>query len=160
MRKSTINKLFIQFDRVGYLIKKIIIKLRVQSVGKDIKLYGMPRLISPDNIEIGQNVNINKGVVLGGYGGVKIGNNVTLSQSVVIESAYLDIKNPGQKIHKGKLVVIEDDVWIATGAIILPGVTIGRGSVISAGVVVNKNIPPNMLVKNKNFEMEKIRKLD
>ncbi|MDI7494499.1 acyltransferase [Cronobacter dublinensis] len=39
-------------------------------------------------------------------------------------------------------VIIEDDVWICTGAIILPGVTIGRGSVVAAGSIVTKSIPP------------------
>ena len=41
-----------------------------------------------------------------------------------------------------KPIVIEDDVWIGRRVIILPGVTIGRGSVIGAGAVVAKDIPP------------------
>jgi acetyltransferase-like isoleucine patch superfamily enzyme len=39
-------------------------------------------------------------------------------------------------------VVVEDDVWIGHGAIILSGLTIGKGSVVAAGSVVNKDIPP------------------
>ena len=46
-----------------------------------------------------------------------------------------------------KEIVIQDDVWIAANCIILPGDTIGRGSVIAAGVVVDKNIPEYSLVK-------------
>jgi len=40
-------------------------------------------------------------------------------------------------------ITIKDDVWIGGSAIILPNVTIGRGSVVGAGSVVTKNIPPN-----------------
>lgn len=42
-------------------------------------------------------------------------------------------------------VVIEDDVWIGSGAIVVPGVTIGKGSVIGAGSVVTKDIPANVI---------------
>ena len=44
-----------------------------------------------------------------------------------------------------KPVVIESDVWICTGAIILPGITIGHNSIVGAGSVVTKDIPPNVL---------------
>ena len=39
-------------------------------------------------------------------------------------------------------VIIEDDVWIGLNAVILQGVTIGRGTIVGAGAVVNKSIPP------------------
>jgi acetyltransferase-like isoleucine patch superfamily enzyme len=42
-------------------------------------------------------------------------------------------------------VIIEDDVWIGANVVILPGVTIGRGSVIGAGCIVNKPVPPMSL---------------
>ncbi|WP_145274031.1 acyltransferase [Planctomycetes bacterium SV_7m_r] len=42
-------------------------------------------------------------------------------------------------------VVIGDDVWIGTGAVILPGVTIGSGAVIGAGAIVNQDIPANQI---------------
>jgi acetyltransferase-like isoleucine patch superfamily enzyme len=43
-------------------------------------------------------------------------------------------------------VVIEDDVWVGTRAVILSGVTIGRGAIIAAGAVVTKNVPPYAIV--------------
>ena len=43
-------------------------------------------------------------------------------------------------------IVIEDGAWIGMQSLILPGVTLGRGSVISAGAVVTENVPPNSLV--------------
>jgi acetyltransferase-like isoleucine patch superfamily enzyme len=46
----------------------------------------------------------------------------------------------------GKPIVIEKNVWIAAGAIIIGGVTVGENSVVAAGSVVTKDIPPNTLV--------------
>lgn len=48
-------------------------------------------------------------------------------------------------ICKGPIVV-EDDVWIGTNAVILSGVTLGRGSVVAAGAVVGKDVPPYAIV--------------
>jgi len=42
-------------------------------------------------------------------------------------------------------VVIEDNVWIGTSAIIMPGVTIGQGSIVAAGAVVTMDVPPNTM---------------
>ncbi len=43
-------------------------------------------------------------------------------------------------------VIIDDDVWVGSGAIILKGVRVGRGSIIAAGAVVNKDVPPYSIV--------------
>ena len=48
-----------------------------------------------------------------------------------------------------KPIIIEDDVWIGGNVVILKGVTIGKGSVIAAGTVVTKDIPPHTIIYNK-----------
>jgi len=45
-----------------------------------------------------------------------------------------------------KPIVIEDNVWIGYGAILLPGVKIGRNAVVGAGAVVSRNVPANTIV--------------
>ncbi|ADQ61862.1 Acetyltransferase (isoleucine patch superfamily)-like protein [Lactobacillus delbrueckii subsp. bulgaricus ND02] len=57
-----------------------------------------------------------------------------------------NIKSQGVN-NKG--ITIEDDCWIGSGVIILDGVTIGRGSVIGAGTLVLKDIPPKSIVVDK-----------
>ena len=68
---------------------------------------------------------------------------------LILNSNHL-YQNPNILIRKQGIVyarvVIEDDVWIGTRSIILPGVTIGKGSVIAAGSVVTKDVPPYNLV--------------
>jgi acetyltransferase-like isoleucine patch superfamily enzyme len=53
-----------------------------------------------------------------------------------------ELKETDKLPENDKDVIIEDDVWVGTGAIILKGVTIGEGSVIAAGAVVTKDVPP------------------
>jgi len=75
-----------------------------------------------------------------------IGNNCLIAPMCIFADAnhqYNDLKNPimFQACTYSK-IIIEDDVWIGTGSIILSGVTIGKGSIIAAGSVVKKDIPP------------------
>lgn len=97
--------------------------------------------------EIGDHSYIGCNAVIGaGGGGVRIGNNVLIGQTVNIHSeshVFQDVSTPirTQGIsYKG--IVIEDDVWIGSKATVLDGVVIGAGSIIGAGAVVTHSIPP------------------
>ncbi|MEH6680482.1 MAG: acyltransferase [Sediminicola sp.] len=99
-------------------------------------------------------------------GPVYIGNDVRLAQNVVLSGLnhnYAAIDSP---IHEQgvstKPIVIEDESWIGANVVIVPGVTVGKHSVIAAGSVVTKDIPqysvavgnPARVVKQYNFETE------
>ncbi|WP_107773475.1 acyltransferase [Nocardioides sediminis] len=84
-------------------------------------------------------------------GPVTIGSDVMMGPEVVIfttDHAFSDVGRPmrEQGMRAVRAVTIEDDVWIGQRAMILPGVTIGRGSVIAAGAVVVKDVPPFCVV--------------
>lgn len=66
---------------------------------------------------------------------------VCINDGVKILTASHDVMDP-QWRTVAKPIVIEDHVWIATNALILPGVTLGRGAVVAAGAVVVKDVPP------------------
>ena len=79
---------------------------------------------------------------------VSIGNNVEINMGTKIMAHFRNIStNAKEKNSDFASVIIEDDVFIGIGVIILPNVKIGRGSVITAGSVVTKNIPPMTLVQ-------------
>ncbi len=116
------------------------------SIGEGVKLYEGVRFHNALNLYIGNNVAMNNDVWINAYGKVLIGDNTIIGPRVIIHSSNhkfdkLDI--PIQKQgHTMEPVIIEDDVWIGASAIILPGVRVGKGSVIAAGAVVTKDIPP------------------
>lgn len=101
------------------------------------------------NAHIPCEATIGNGTLLG-YGGMgivihtnaKIGRNCMILQQVTIGTSvpFFDMK----KLHP--VPIIEDNVYIASGAKILGGITIGTGSVIGANSVVTKDIPPHSLV--------------
>jgi len=66
-------------------------------------------------------------------------------QNIIVDSdhIYQDINTPIIKQgYNAKRVLIEDDVWVSSHCSVIKGVVIGRGSVIGAGAVVNKDVPP------------------
>jgi acetyltransferase-like isoleucine patch superfamily enzyme len=73
-------------------------------------------------------------------GGVKIGERVSISSDVIILTADHEPDEFGN--DRVRPVVIEDNVWIGTRAMILSGVTIGNGAKVAAGAIVTKDVPP------------------
>ena len=75
---------------------------------------------------------------------IMIGNRVTIAPHVtlVVSSGPNNSKLKYVYPRKFGKIIIQDDVWIGTGVIILPGVTIGKMSIIGAGAVVTEDIPP------------------
>ncbi|MBB1429365.1 hypothetical protein H5160_02905 [Pseudoalteromonas sp. SG43-4] len=64
----------------------------------------------------------------------------------MILDAGLDLASKKERMHTAAKIVVEDDVWIGANAVILSGVTLGKGSVIAAGAVVNKDVKSGTLV--------------
>lgn len=98
-------------------------------------------------------------------GGITIGNNCTFGPKTTIWTYNHNINSEELIPYGGedilKEVVIEDNVWVGLGALILPGVRIGEGAVVGAGAVVTKDIPkcsivggnPAVELKKRNIEI-------
>jgi len=113
-------------------------------------------------IEIGDNSHFNFGCYLSGTGGLKIGKDCLCAPGVKILSGGHNFDCLTTPIIKQGLdtapVVIEDNVWIGAGAIILQNVTIGSGSVVAAGAVVTKSVERNSVVGGVPARLIKTRK--
>jgi len=108
-------------------------------------------------VRIGKNVQLNDYVHIAGIQGVTLGDNVLVASRVFISDhnhgnySPFDVESSPYQIPKNrplfsKTVFIDSNVWIGEGAFILPGVTVGFGSVIAAGAVVTKDVPPQTIV--------------
>lgn len=83
-------------------------------------------------------------------GPVTIGSNVNLAQGITVTALNHNFSETNKRIDEQGIstnaVTIDDDVWIGANAVILPGVKIGNHSVVAAGAVVTKDVPPHSLV--------------
>jgi maltose O-acetyltransferase len=110
-------------------------------VGNRVRFFGfvLPTVIlvnSGGQLSIGDDTWFKCGVSLEASTCVKIGRRCMFASHVHVSDVSGGRTGP---------VVIEDDVWLSHGAIIEPGITIGRGSVIGAGAVVTSDVPPYSL---------------
>lgn len=103
-------------------------------------------------VRIGNWVSVNTNVQIGAAdsGEIIIGNDVLIGPNVVIRASNhvydrvdIPIREQG---HSGGKIVIEDDVWIAANAVVLPDVVIGKVAVVAAGAVVTSDVPPYQIV--------------
>lgn len=142
-----------------------ICKYIFRKCGENINIKRGAFFGSGKNIEIGNNSDIGSNAYIAGIDGgdeLIIGDNVMMAPDVVIltvEHKYSDVNIPmnRQGAHSSR-VIIEDDVWIGIRAIILPGVKIGKGSVIAAGAVVTRDVPPWSVVGGIPAEVIKWRR--
>ena len=131
------------------------------SVRMDTPPYRQFRLGRYSVIESGACINNAVGdVIIGDYtrvglhntiiGPVNIGHHVNLAQGITVTALNHNFEDSEKRIDEQGVcttpVVIEDDVWIGANAVILPGVRVGTHSVVAAGAVVTKDVPPHSIV--------------
>lgn len=141
------------------------------ALGENVIFESGALVFHPENIRLGNNIYIGHQAILKAYhrnlleigdnswigqqcfihsaGGVTIGRNVGLGPAVKILSSYHQDEGVDVPILASDLlfapVVIEDDCDLGAGAIVLPGVRIGRGVQLGAGAVVTRDVPPNVV---------------
>ncbi len=138
------------------------------AVGTNVIFEPGVLVFHPESIRVGSNVYVGHNAILKGYfqnqmvigdntwigqqcffhsgGGLRIGSRVGIGPGVKIITSYHIEEGPDTPILFSNIevseVVIEDDCDVGVGAIILPGVTVGRGSMIGAGAVVTTDVEP------------------
>ena len=127
-----------------HVIRKLWMKILMQKIGCSNCFLRHIRMHTPWRIRIGSDCVINEHVMLDGRKGLELSDSVDIGEYVTIWTLQHSVDfNHG--VCGGK-VIIQDHVWIAPRSIILPGVTIGEGSVVATGSIVTKNVPPMTLV--------------
>jgi acetyltransferase-like isoleucine patch superfamily enzyme len=98
-------------------------------------------------ITVGRNVFVNQNCTFYDLGGLDIGDDVMIGPNVSLITSGHPIEPSARRASViARPIVIERNVWIAAGAIVIGGVTVGENSVVAAGSVVTRDVPPNSLV--------------
>ena len=113
---------------------------------------------------VGNDVRIGEGSYIKANGGLTFGNNIQTGPQIFIWTSnhnyYAPEKLPFDHVMIQKPVTIEDNVWIGSKSIIVPGVTIGEGAVIAMGAVVTKDVPPCAVVGGNPAKVLKYRDIE
>ena len=131
----------IPFYSIRHAYYRFVLKIKL-GLGSSIH---MNTFINRNNIIIGKNTSINRRCYLDGRGGITMGDNVSISPEVHLITASHNANSSNFEYYT-KPILIEDYVWIGTRAIILSGVTLGKGCIVATGAVVDKDVEPFTIV--------------
>jgi acetyltransferase-like isoleucine patch superfamily enzyme len=141
---ATLNRLtFDDADQIRALFSELIGK----EVDESFLLIPPFYTAGGDEIRVGRNVFVNQNCTFYDLGGLDIADDVMIGPNVSILTTGHPL-DPSQRraVTIGKPIVIERNVWIAAGATIIGGMTVGENSVVAAGSVVTRDVPPNTFV--------------
>lgn len=105
-----------------------------------------PAAIRRKGVRIGRNSRINRNCTLDLRGGLTIGDNVSISPEVMFLGGSHDFNHSWGFGDVMRPISVEDHAFIGTRAVILPGVTVGRGAVVTAGSLVSRDVAPMTIV--------------
>ncbi len=149
---KTIRKIAVFYQRM----KIQSLKQSLKQCGKDVYI-GIGSDITSKNVSIGNHTTLGKYTrIMSTRAEVKIGSYVMFGPSVTIITGdhrtdiigrYMTTVRDDEKLPENDAdVVIEDDVWVGANVTILKGCVIGTGSIVAAGALVTKNVPPYSIV--------------
>lgn len=159
--------LYIACSIIGWLpfhtLRIFLLRSMKAKISYKVGMYRGFEIRSPWKLKIGQGTIVGHNALLDARMGLIIGNNVNISNEVMIWSLHHDY-NATDFAQIGQAVVIEDYVWLCSRSVILPGVTVGKGAVVAAGAVVTRNVLPFTVVggvpakqiatRNKNLDYD------
>ncbi len=126
-------------------LRRFFYRLAGMRIGTGSTLHMRVRIYDPRGVKIGTDSIIGEQVVLDGRAPLLIGDHVDIATGAMIYNSQHDIRDPHFTAIEAK-TQIEDYVFIGPRAIVLPGVTVGKGAVVAAGAVVTKDVPENTVV--------------
>ncbi|MBN2260713.1 MAG: acetyltransferase [Clostridiales bacterium] len=140
--------------------RRLLVKKLFKSVGKNVNIEKGVFFGNGSEIKIGDYSGIGLDAQLSGP--ISIGNHVMMGPQVMIYTSNhnynsKDLPMVFQGNSDPKPVIVEDDVWIGARSILLPGVIVGKGSIIAAGSVVTKEVPAFSIAGGNPAKVIKMR---
>ena len=127
-------------------IRKLMSELIGQELDEGFGLFPPFYTDCGRNIHLEKNVFINSGCKFQDQGGVYIGENSLIGHNVILATLNHEMDPYHRADLHPKPIHIGKRVWIGSGSMILPGITIGDNSIVGAGSIVTKDVPPNVIV--------------
>ena len=124
------------------------IKRSLKSCGERVYISSKCIIWGESGLELGDDIDINSFTHIFATGGVKIGDGTLISSNCSLASVTHPI-NSEKRFEEPiieKPIIIGKNVWIGTGAIIVPGVTIGDHAIVGAGSIVTKDVQEKTIV--------------
>ena len=147
--RQEVKAILRRFNRSDHLpVRRSILEALLGQLGRDSIIEAPFHCTYGCNTYIGDHSYLNYSCVVLDNNEVRIGNHVMIGPAVQIYTAAhpIEAKPRIQGWEVAKPITIADSVWIAGGAILLPGVCIGRNAVVGAGAVVSRDVPANTVV--------------
>lgn len=143
-----VRSLTLSAMRCGRLLGRLASYMRARALfgASDVIIHWTTEVKYPQNVTLGKRVMIGPNCTIGAAAPIFLGDDVLLSKGVFVDTGLADISTPVPYVRTWKPIRIEDGVWLGAGAMVLAGVTIGRNSVITAGTIVRKSVPPESFV--------------
>lgn len=126
-------------------LRKNLLSWKGASIASQVSIFSSVNIRCPKNLKIGKGCSIGPKVLLDARMGLEIKENVTIAYDAIIWTLQHEM-NSSDFHGKGAPVVIEDYAWICSRAIVLPGIRIGKGSVVASGAVVTHDVEPFTVV--------------
>jgi len=128
---------------MGFALRTAVFKVFFKSLGGFCWVQPGVTIVSSNRLRVGKHFGCNTGTYINAVGEITMGDHVLIGSNVTISSGMHPIEGEDPPVFARptvpKPIRIEDDVWIGAGAVILPGVTLRRGSVVGANAVVTRD---------------------
>lgn len=152
-RLSSVGKSFYLYSGMPLVLGRLTI-----SVGDDVRMSGISTLCGRSSGSVVPELCIGNNVDVGWQNSINVGTKITIGDNVRLAGKVFLAGFPGHPMNAKKRaqglpeeehqvgdIVLENDVWLATGVTVMAGVTIGKGTVVCAGSVVTHDLPAGVI---------------
>jgi putative colanic acid biosynthesis acetyltransferase WcaF len=138
--------LFAWTPRFAYGWRNFLLRLFGAKIGKGVKIRASVKILFPWKLTVGDHSWIGDSADINCWAPITIGANVCISQHAFLGSGSHNMWAIGFDTME-QPIVIEDEVWVAVGAYVMPGLTLRRGTIITAASVILKSTKPDTIYR-------------
>ncbi len=128
---------------IGFTLRCLLYKILFKRLNGFAWIQPNVQIVETRNLKVGKMFGVNSGTYINAIGGITIGDFVLIGSNVTISSGKHPVEGANPPVYarpvEPKPIIIEDDVWIGAGVVIMPGITLRKGTVVGANSVVTKD---------------------